>query len=545
MTETVETRQPREPSGGPAPRAGGPALPEIPGPVETAVFLWRRLRRMSTALGLLFALAAASVVATFIPQEPLIRSTVEDWRAGDAGPGAGVARAFDALGLFDVFGSWWFAVLTVLLFVSLTGCLLPRWGAFLRVVRRHPVRGHALEGLSNRRSIETALDPDTALRTAGAVLRRRRYRVRLVPGAEAVAGSGAQVAAERGHAREGGSLLFHSAFYLVLAGAVIGHSFGFNGQINIVEGSAFADTRLAYNLAEPGRWFGVEDHRGFVVRLDDFSVGYHDGFVPAEFVSTVTIEDEGRAVREGTVRVNHPFPYDGMRLYQMRFGMAPRIVVRAGDEVLFDEAVMLSDAGGFVWTGAAKISAADPQIALDLVFLPDAAVNDRGIPFSRSPEPRNPRLLVELYVGEDLGLQRPLPVSQFEREESARIDPPAVVEEGGSAPMAAGNLTLEFPELRMWSGFQVSHAPGRWLLLGGGALLLAGLLPSLYSYRRRVWAQASPLPGGGSRLVLAGVALQRKPAFAEEFVALADRVDAALGGPNRSRPSRSGEDPEP
>lgn len=518
MTETLQNRDVGPPA--------GPRLPQILGPVETALWLWRRLRRMSTALGLLFALAAASIVATFVPQEPLIRSTVEEWRAGTAGPGAGVASFFDALSLFDVFGSWWFSLLTVLLFVSLTGCLVPRWGAFFKVARRQPVQGRDLGALSNHRVLHVADEPEAVLESVRRLLRRRRYRTRLI---QEDSGLPAQVAAERGHAREGGSLVFHTAFYLVLAGAVIGHAFGFVGQVNITEGSAFADARLAYNLAEPGRYFGVDDHRGFVVRLDDFSVGYHDDFVPTDFVSTVTIEEEGRPVDRGTVRVNHPFSYEGMHLYQMRFGMAPRIVVRAGDQVLFDEAVMLSDAGGFVWTGAAKISVGDPQIALDLVFLPDAAVNADGVPYSRSPEPRNPRLLAELYVGSDLGFERPLPVSQFIRDEDARIGPPAIVEEGGSAGIAAGTLALDFPELRMWSGFQISHSPGRWLLLTGGILLLAGLLPSLYSYRRRVWAQAVPLPGGGTRLVLAGVALQRKPAFSEEFVALADSVQQALG----------------
>ena len=60
-------------------------LPDIPGPAETAVLLWRRLRKMSTALVLLFLLASASVVATFIPQRPLIPTTVQQWLAGVAG----------------------------------------------------------------------------------------------------------------------------------------------------------------------------------------------------------------------------------------------------------------------------------------------------------------------------------------------------------------------------------------------------------------------------------------------------------------------------
>src|SRR5680860_1729406 len=97
------------------------------------------------------------------------------------------------------------------------------------------------------------------------------------------------IAAERGHWREGGSLLFHTSFYLLLIGIVWGQVLGFRGQINIAEGKPFAETALAYDLWQPGRLWDVEDHRGFVVTLDDFDVSYFDNLTPADFVSTVTI----------------------------------------------------------------------------------------------------------------------------------------------------------------------------------------------------------------------------------------------------------------
>lgn len=540
MTDT--TAPPRPPS---PPPQEGLRLPEIPGPWETAVRTWRRLRRMSTALMLLFTLAVVSIIATFIPQEPLIPATVAEWRTGEAGPGTPVAAAFDALGLFDVFGSWWFAALTALLFVSLTGCLVPRWRAFATVVRRRPPVGRHLTRLTNHRVVTTDLPPEEALAAAEAVL--RRFRRRHVDATDTASGS-PQLAAERGHWREGGSLIFHTSFYVLLTAVVIAHAFGFTGQLNVVEGSSFADTRISYGLAEPGRYFGLEDHRGFVVTLDDFTVRYHDeevagGFLAREFVSTVTISEDGRPVRTEQVRVNHPIRHDGMKLYQARFGMAPRVVVRGGDTVLFDEPVMLSDAGGGVWTGVAKVSMGSqsgevrrPQVALDMVFLPDAAFDDDGVPYSASPEPRNPRLIADVYVGDDLGLERPVPASQFERDPDALLGPPAILSEGGEQDMAGGLLTLEFPELSMWSGFQVSRAPARWLLLLAGALVLTGLIPSLYSYRRRMWVEADAADGA-TRVTVAGVALQRKPAFADEFTRLADELSTRLDRPARDAAS--------
>ena len=124
MTETLP-RQERV--AGPA----GPRLPDIPGPIETGIMLWRWLRRMSTALLLLFALAAAAVLATFIPQEPVIARTVAAWREGLEGPGQGWARLFDALSLFDVFGSMWFMMLTLVGAAIATGA----WSTFVDWLR--------------------------------------------------------------------------------------------------------------------------------------------------------------------------------------------------------------------------------------------------------------------------------------------------------------------------------------------------------------------------------------------------------------------------
>ncbi len=487
---------------------------------------WRWLRRMSTALVLLFALAAAAVLATFVPQEPVIARTVADWRAGVAGPGVGWARLFDGLSLFDVFGSWWFMGLVALLFTSLTGCLVPRCGAFWKVVRCPVPAGRNLGRLTCCEVLRSPLDPEAALDAAERVL--RRYRRRRVQAADGTP----QLAVERGHWREGGSLVFHTAFYVLLVGVVIAHSFGWTGQVNVVEGDAFTDTTLGYQAQVPGRFWSVASHRGFTVRLDDFDVSYYpqQRFVPSDFVSRVTIDDQGRqVVRAAPVRVNHPLVYRGMKIYQARFGFAPEVVLRTRDGAeLFRAPVPLGQSGPF-WVGRELVTPGNPakgtpQIAVDLALVPDASVVDGRLRVN-SPEARNPRLAVSLYAG-DLGLERPVPLSSL-RWDPRQVVGQAMLRPGESAPMVDGNLVVSFAGLPMWSGFQVSYRPGLWILLSAGILILVGLVPSLYSYRRRVWVQARQRDYG-CEVVLAGVALQRKLAFADEFARLRDALAAAL-----------------
>lgn len=499
---------------------GGPRLPEILGPWDTTVWLWRRLRRMSTALWLLFLLAAASVVATFVPQEPVIPTTVESWRTGVDGPGEGVAAAFDRLQLFDVYGSTWFAVIVVLLFVSLTACLIPRTQGFIRQARRPPPVGRQLDRLTHRTVIPTSREDHEALDAVDTVMRKRRFRRRRVEAGDTASGV-AQLATERGHWREGGSLVFHMSFYVLLIGVLVAEAFGFNGQVNVPEGGSFTDTRISYERAEPGRMFGLDDHRGFTLRLDDFDVGWYPDLTPERFVSTVTLIEDGEEIRTQEVQVNEPLRHEGMQVYQMRFGMAPHVRVTAGDEVLFDERVRLGQGDGDTWTGVAKVSMADPQIALELLLLPDYDVIDGDV-VNRGPEANNPRLFANLWVGQ-LGLERPVPAADFDRDAGSRLAA-TDLGEGDSTQLIGDQLSVEFSELSMWSGFQVSRQPGRAILLLASVLILTGLIPSLYAYRRRVWAEARH-----GEVLLAGVALHRKDAFADEFDELSQEVRAALG----------------
>ncbi len=519
MTQTAPSREPTR-----APERGV-ALPEVPGPGETARRAWRWLRRMSTAIWLLFALAAASVVATFVPQEPVIPTTVESWRSGIEGPGTEVSAVFDALGLYDVYGSPWFAAIVVLLFVSLTGCLVPRWRAFLRDARRPPPRGRGLTALRQSTTLRTSLPPEEGLAVVEASLARRRYRRRRLAQQETASGL-AQVAAERGRWREGGSLLFHASFYLLLVGIVVAQGFGFVGQVNVAEGQAFTDTRISYDVADPGRFFDLEDHAGFAVRLDAFDLAFFEDGTPERFVSEVTVLEDGEEVRVGeAVAVNERLEHAGMNLYQMRFGMAPRVEVRAGDSDLFADQVMLGQGEGNTWTGVAKVSAADPQIALEILLVPDFARDADGEPISAGPAPGDPRLFANLWVG-DLGLERPVPATQFDRDGGQRVDA-VELGEGESAALLDGALEVAFPELTMWSGFQVAHQPGRAILLAAGVLVLVGLVPSLYAYRRRIWAEARPVEGG-SEVTVAGVALQRVEAFDDAYAELVEELADAL-----------------
>ena len=77
---------------------------------QSVALVWRTLRSMRTALILLLILAAAAVIGSLLPQIPNSPERVGRYLDdhGFWGP------LFFRAGFFDVYGSWWFVLITTL-----------------------------------------------------------------------------------------------------------------------------------------------------------------------------------------------------------------------------------------------------------------------------------------------------------------------------------------------------------------------------------------------------------------------------------------------
>ena len=470
---------------------------------------------MRTAIILLFVLAAAASIGSFVPQRPINELAVIRWKA--ARPEMG--QLFERIGFFDVYGAGWFMAIYALLLVSLVGCIIPRYRAFWRVVRARPKPGargaHTFEGVAS-------CGPDDAIAIAERALRKRRYRTARIDGG---------VAAERGYWREGGSLMFHTAFLILLIGVAYGKGWGFNGQVAIVEGERFTETHLAYDSINEGSRFG-ERHRGFTLQVDDFNATFEDNGVPKEFVSRVKLFEGDTLVRDTDIRVNNPLVHRGVSIFQLAWGWAPRIVVSdPGGRVVHDAPVIFLPEGNG-WRGVVKLPLAKPEhIGLEMFFFNDLRIGDDGQPRNASPLPNRPVVVYQEFRG-DLNLS----VSQSVYELDKRKLKPGKI---GGIPLDGDSAlddgyTISFPGLRQYTVFQVAADPGQGIALAGAALILVGLFPALYSSRRRVWIRVRPSESAGgepeSRVEVSGLALQRKASFEEEFGAIVRDLGRQLGG---------------
>jgi cytochrome c biogenesis protein len=465
--------------------------------------VWRTLRSMRTALILLLLVGVASTLGSLVPQVVNSPDAVADLFQERPL----LAQLYRALGLFDVYGAWWFTLLYILLLISLASCLIPRTRAMVRGLGRRPAPARELEGLRHFEEGTVEGGPAVALERSRRILRRRRYRV---------ARDGDALAAEKGASRESGSLLFHWSVFVILVGAVYGKGFGFTGQATIVEGETWTETHTGYSVPpQEGRFFSESMHTGFQVKVEDFDASFHPTGVPRDFVSRVElIEADGTSLGRREIRVNDPLEHAGVKLYQAGYGWAPVLEVRQGDRLLASgPVVFITDTPNDLtrpWRGVIKLPSLEPQVGLEFELLPDSIAALGGGPML---EARNPFLFFQAWRG-DLRLSAAQSVFRLDKRD---LEP---WESGGvglgQSVTLPGDLKITFVELREYTQLLVKRDPGLGIMLAGAALLLIGLLPALYSSRRKVWVRAEP-DGERTRLQVGGFALQRKAAFEDEF----------------------------
>src|ERR687897_3515131 len=140
---------------------------------QSVALVWRTLRSMRTALILLLILAAAAVIGSLLPQIPNSPERVGRDLDDHGVWGSFLFRA----GFFDVYGSWWFALITTLLFVSLAACLFPRTRALLRALRQRTGQARELDGFRHHAELRVGADPGDVATPAARYLRRKRFRI--------------------------------------------------------------------------------------------------------------------------------------------------------------------------------------------------------------------------------------------------------------------------------------------------------------------------------------------------------------------------------
>jgi cytochrome c biogenesis protein len=489
--------------------------------------VWRRLTAMRTALILLFLLAVAAVPGSLLPQRPLNPGKTTSYIKEHGAWG----RFLDSIGMFDVFGSAWFAAIYLLLFVSLVGCLVPRIRVHARALLRRPLPApRNLDRLPESGRFETSATPGEYAAAARGTLGRRW---RLEQREEA---SGAlTLSAEKGYTRETGNLVFHIALLASLVLIAIGRLYTYEGQIIVKQGDGFCNAVFNYDSWKPGRFAAegkVHPAPFCIDKLTKFTADYTADGEPKEFRADITYRRNVDAPQQRTsITVNHPLRLEGDRVYLINHGYAPSITVRMPDgSVRHDTQVFIpSDATTFLSEGAFSElgkDGANEDIGISGLFAPTPVDDGNGKIGSASPQVNDPELSVFVYRGDLTGSGLPHSVYTIDTSKMRKIG--AANLRVGQTKQLPGGVSVTFDGWVPWASLQVSHDPAQGYLLISALAMVLGLLASLGVRRRRVWLRIGPAAAGdgGSPTVVTvgGLARSDSGNFTTEFAGLLERL---------------------
>ncbi|NBO25804.1 MAG: cytochrome c biogenesis protein ResB [Actinobacteria bacterium] len=489
--------------------------------MATMRWLWRQLTSMRIALILLFLLALASVPGSIFPQRGTSPLRVSEFLKDNPTSGP----ILDRLYMFDVFASPWFASIYLLLFISLTGCVLPRALEHYKEVRSQPPA--APRNLSRLPvHMQWHSDSETAIviSDTAAAWKKRGWRVR--QGED-------WLSAEKGYARETGNLVFHLALLVLLIAVGFGGAVGYRGTVIVREDSGFANNVTQYDTFAPGRIFSADQLPPFSFELKKFTATFQRGGqqngAPREFTAELLVkDDQTKQPRPVTVEVNHPLRTSGVTVYLVGHGFAPEFTIRdaSGKVVWEDAAVFLPQDSAFTSSGVIKVPDTVPQLGIQGFFLPTVTNDFSKGPKSVFPAADDPTVYLSAYQG-DLGLDSGMPQSVY-RLDTKNMQRIGIEElapgETWALPNSAG--TLEFTGYREWASFVITKDPGKGWALGAAIASIVGLSLSLLIPRRRAWLRVTPTEDSGNLIEVAGLSKTEAPGLADEISQLAKLVKA-------------------
>ena len=512
---------------------------------------WRSLTSMGTALVLLFLLALGAIPGALLPQRSLNAAKVDEYLAAHPLIGPWL----NALQAFDVFSSFWFTAIYVLLFISLVGCLTPRMIEHARSLRATPVAApRNLSRLPKHTSAELDGDPAELNALANRIARRLRgWRTVIRHEGETV-----EISAEKGYLREFGNIVFHFSLLGLLVAVAVGKLFGYEGNVIVIAdgGPGFCSASpAAFDSFRAGNTVDGTSLHPICVRVNDFQAHYLASGQATSFAADIDYQAgadlDANSWRPYRLEVNHPLRVGGDRVYLQGHGYAPSFTVTFPDGQTRTSTVqwrpdnpqtLLSSGVARIDPPAGSYPTADErrkhEIAIQGLLAPTEQL-DGTLLSSRFPALNAPAVAIDIYRG-DTGLDSGRPQSLFtldprliqqgrltkEKRVNLRAGEQVRLDQGP----AAGTV-IRFDGAVPFVNLQVSHDPGQTWVLVFAITMMAGLLVSLVVRRRRVWVRLTPAsdPTGTVNVELGGLARTDNSGWGEEFERLTERLLTGLG----------------
>jgi len=366
------------------------------------------------------------------------------------------------LSITDVYHSWWFIGLLAVLSVNIIICSLNRFKSIL-IKPKIEVNDDFISRLDTNTKISYKKEGlENVIITA---LKNKNYKIKM---------TSTGLFGEKGKIGRLGSFITHLSILIILLGGIISSLGGFKEFIHLHEQKI---TQVPYT--------------DLYIKLNKFWLEYYpNSQMIKDYKCNLTIIENKSEILAKTIEVNYPLAYKGIRFYLVNYG------IEAINEVTInvngrDFRVKIGE-GFKIPDGDLKVKAVD--------FIPDFVIA-KGKVFSRSNEPNNPAVLLEIY--EDAALKYKewvfykFPGFHHQHEKGIKF------------------ILKDFHP-SYYTELDVVKDPGVKVVWVGSTLLIIGLIISFTIFHRRIWVIINKKEDGCT-VILGASSNKDKPGLLEEF----------------------------
>jgi cytochrome c biogenesis protein len=445
--------------------------------LEILLSLFRSLKLTIT---LLIVLAILSIIGTIITQNATSAEYIQRY-------GISLYNVLNFFNLFDMYHSWWFSAILILLVINLITCSVRRIPGILDQVFHGPetkeLEDSMVRTLPYIEKVPTSAPPKREEEV-------QSYLKKWLGSPDRIeTGSSVTLYSEKGKFSRLGVPITHLSILIILIGGLLGSIYGFKGFVNILEGETVDRVFLRVKDEQ------ISKPLDFKVRCDDFNLTYYD--LPGrkekhvkEYTSVLTILDNGQEILKKTVQVNHPLHYKGLAFYQASYGTLHNVSlgVQSQRRDKKEKALLRLMEG-------------------ETAPLPNSNTLIRILRYSHQVHNFGEGVQVVLFKPN----QEPRPfwlLKNFPQLDQQRGD--------------EFFLTFEGFTEKEYTGLQVTRDPGVWIVWVGSGLLILGLIISFFFSHQRVWAKLPKSSKG--EIILAGSTNKNKVGFEKAFGELAEKI---------------------
>jgi len=446
--------------------------------------IWRTMSSVKTGVVLILLTVVFAAAGTVILQRPM---TDPDEIQRAYSPQ--MLRFLDALGLTDVFHTRWFLALLVLVSCSIIAASIDRFPNSWRFF----ARPYKSPDESFRRAQAVQAQIPVADEEAGLAAAERAFHTMGWKSERIVRPSSFSLFCERHRISEMAVYVVHASLLLIFLGTIVDGLYGWHGFLMLThkQQSNQVAMRNGSTRALP-----------FEIRCDGAGEETYTDGSPKRWWSKLTVVEDGKEIQRKEIAVNDPLIYDGLRFYQASYGST-------GDlDQLILTATPNSGPGREIALAPGQTLALDADTSVQLAeFIPDYVVRDSRV-YTRSKDVSNPA--VHLIV-------------TSRKAGTVNVWLPEIP---GFAENALSPYTFAAQDLKIgyFTGLQVSHEPGQWLVWGGVLLMGVGLTFVFYVVHMRFWVVPVRDGRGQTAIWVGGTANRNRDAFEKKFQQLIDEI---------------------